>query len=94
MVTEPLRVAGHGVLHRFVANLTRLALIDVRNAAGKAALDIAEGIAAHALVAQPVFHELGQIVGQRAAAQLEIAMRILLQLLGEAFGDGNVLGGR
>src|SRR3569833_4228820 len=46
--------AGHGVMNGFVTNLPRLALIDVRNAAGEAALDIAESVAAPALVAEPV----------------------------------------
>src|SRR5206468_11899853 len=84
-------IAGHGVLDRFMTNLAGLALINVRNATGKAALYIAESIAAHALVVEPVLYKLGQIISQRAAAQLEIAVGILLQLFGEAFGNRNIL---
>jgi hypothetical protein len=52
MATEPSCVAPHRELHRLFADLARLALVDVAHAADEAALQVAEGVAAHALDAQ------------------------------------------
>jgi hypothetical protein len=52
MATEPL-VAPHRELHGLFADLARLALVDVADAADEAALQVAEGVAAHALDLQP-----------------------------------------
>jgi hypothetical protein len=83
-------ILGKSKLHRLFAGGPGLPLIDVGDAAGKAALQIAEGVAAHPLQTQRVLDRLGQIVGQRAAAQFDIAMGILLARR-QAVGDGRAL---
>ena len=72
----------------FGADLARLALVDVGHAAEERALQVAEGVAAHALDLQPVLHLVAQQVGQRAGArQLHVAVCITLHLLGQLRGE-------
>jgi hypothetical protein len=84
MATEPLTLAPHGVLHGLLADLARLALVDVADAAHETALQVAEGVAAHALDVQLGLDLLAQQVGQGpGAAQLHIAVRVPFQVLGQ-----------
>jgi hypothetical protein len=92
MATEPLVLAPQGVLHGLFADLARLALVDVADAADEAALQVAEGVAAHALDLQPGLDLLAQQVGQRPAArQLHVAVRVAFQVLGQHGQDGLAL---
>jgi hypothetical protein len=101
MATEP-SAAPQRELHGLFAHLARLALVHVRDAADEAALQVAEGVAAHALDLELGLDLLAQQVGQRAAArELHVAVRVVLQVLGQqgghrraagvvdAFADGN-----
>ena len=74
-------VASNRVLHRLLADLARLALVDLADAADERALQIAESVAAHALDAELRLHLLAQKVGERAGAgKLHVAVRVLLRL--------------
>ena len=76
--------APHRELHRLLADLAGLALVDVGHAADEAALQVAEGVAAHPLDAQLGLDLLAQQVGQRAGArQLHVAVVVVLQVLGQ-----------
>ena len=65
----------------FFADLARLALVDIADAADEAALQVAEGVAAHPLDLQLRLDLLAQQVGQRAAAgELNIAVGVVLEV--------------
>ena len=79
-------LAPHRVLHRLLADLARLALVDVGDAADERALQVAEGVAAHALDPELGLDLLAQQVGQRAGAgELHVAVRVLLDVLPRAW---------
>ena len=61
-------VAPDRVLHRLLADLAGLALVDVGDAADEGALHVAEGVGADPLDLQPLLDEVGEPVGQRAGA--------------------------
>ena len=75
-------------MHRLLADLARLALIDLADAADERALQVAEGVAAHALDAELVLDLFAQKVGERAGAgKLHVAVRVLLRLADELGDD-------
>ena len=73
VIADPLdhhrtvHVVPAGVVRGLLAHLARLAGVHVGHRAGKRALQIAEGVGAHPLDAQPLLHGLRQFVRQSAA---------------------------
>jgi hypothetical protein len=82
IATEPSCAAPQRELHGLLADLARLALVDIADAADEAALQVAEGVAAHALDAELALDLFAQQVGQRAGAgELHVAVRVALQFV-------------
>jgi hypothetical protein len=87
---RPVAIAVHDKLHRLLADFARLAPIDLGDAAKERALQLAEGVAAHAFHRETFTDMATQQAGERTVAgELQVSIRVALHRLGQLRGDRN-----